>query len=46
MEPFDWANADSLEISGDALTGGPVELEQFPPFAAEPWTALLRGRER
>ena len=45
MEPFDWANADSLEISGDALTGGPVELEQFPPFAAESWTALLRGRE-
>ena len=44
MEPFDWANADSLEISGDALTGGPVELEQFPPLAAEPWTALLRGR--
>ena len=34
MEPFDWANADSLEISGDALTGGPVELEQFPAFDA------------
>lgn len=44
MEPFDWANADSLEISNDALTGGPVELEQFPPLAAEPWAALLRGR--
>ena len=27
---------------GDALTGGPVELEQFPAFAAAPWTALLR----
>jgi uncharacterized iron-regulated membrane protein len=44
MEPFDWANAESLEISSDALTGGPVELEQFPAFAAEPWTALLAGR--
>ncbi len=44
MEPFDWANADSLEISNDALTGGPVDLEQFPPFAAEPWAALLAGR--
>jgi hypothetical protein len=44
MEPFDWANEDSLEISRDALTGGPVELEQFPSFAAEPWAALLRGR--
>ena len=44
MEPFDWANAESLEISDNALTGGPVELEQFPAFAAEPWTALLAGR--
>jgi hypothetical protein len=44
MEPFDWANAESLEISRDALTGGPVELEQFPPFEAEPWAALLGGR--
>jgi PepSY-associated TM region len=45
MEPFDWANADEgLDIRGDALTGGPVELERFPPFAAEPWSALLTGR--
>jgi hypothetical protein len=44
MEPFDWTNADSLEISNDALTGGPVDLEQFPPFAAAPWAALLAGR--
>ena len=44
MEPFDWANADGLEIRGDALTGGPVELEQFPPLAAASWNALLAGR--
>jgi hypothetical protein len=44
MEPFDWANSESLEISDNALTGGPVELEQFPAFAPEPWTALLAGR--
>jgi hypothetical protein len=44
MEPFDWANAESLEIADDALTGGPVELEQFPAFSAEPWAALLGGR--
>jgi len=45
MEPFDWANdVESLDIRGDALTGGPVELEQFPPFAAEPWAALLGAR--
>jgi hypothetical protein len=45
MEPFDWANAESLEISPDALTGGPVELEQFPRISAGPWAAgLMRGR--
>jgi hypothetical protein len=44
MEPFDWANADGIEIRGDAMTGGPVELEQFPPFAADSWNALLAGR--
>ena len=44
MEPFDWTNADSLEISNDALTGGPVDLQQFPSFDAERWTALLAGR--
>ena len=44
MEPFDWANADGLEIPGDAMTGGPVELDQFPPFAGAAWDALLAGR--
>ena len=45
MEPFDWANAEKASrFRGDALTGGPVELEQFPAFAAEPWSALLAGR--
>jgi hypothetical protein len=44
MEPFDWTNADSLEISNDALTGGPVELAQFPAFDATRWAGLLSGR--
>jgi hypothetical protein len=45
MEPFDWANADDgLEIPNDALTGGPVDLEQFPAFEAGSWSALLDGR--
>ena len=44
MEPFDWANADSLEIADDALTGGPVELERFPAFDASQWAPLLQGR--
>jgi uncharacterized iron-regulated membrane protein len=44
MEPFDWSNAESLEISGDALTGGPVELERFPAFDAQQWSQITEGR--
>ena len=44
MEPFDWANAESLEISDDALTGGPVELERFPAFDAQRWSQITTGR--
>jgi hypothetical protein len=43
MEPFDWANADGIEIRGDALTGGPVELARFTPLPAERWAALADG---
>jgi len=44
MEPFDWANEpDSLELPADALSGGPVELREFPPFAAAAWATLLDG---
>ncbi len=45
MEPFDWANdVESLDIRGDAMTGGPVELGQFPALDAAAWASLLRGR--
>src|SRR5688572_22020750 len=45
MEPFDWANdVDSLEIRDDAMTGGPVELGQFPALDAAGWASLLDGR--
>jgi uncharacterized iron-regulated membrane protein len=44
MEPFDWTNARGLEVSPDALTGGPLELERFAPFDAGAWTDLRAGR--
>jgi len=44
MEPFDWANAESLAIDGDTLTGGPVELERFGSFDADAWGSLMGGR--
>jgi uncharacterized iron-regulated membrane protein len=30
MEPFAWTNATGLEVSGNALTGGPLDVESFP----------------
>jgi hypothetical protein len=44
MEPFDWSNAEGVEISADALTGGPLELERFPAVDANRWAPLLEGR--
>jgi hypothetical protein len=44
MEPFAWTNAEGLRIGDDALSGGPVELDQFPAFEAGAWAPLLGGR--
>lgn len=44
MEPFEWTNAEGLDVPGDTFTGGPVELERFPAVDAAAWTALLGGR--
>jgi len=45
MEPFGWTTVEnSVDVPNDALTGGPVELRQFPPFEAERWDVLLAGR--
>jgi hypothetical protein len=45
MEPFEWSNAESFELSPYALAGGPVELRRFPAIEAERWQPLLAGRE-
>src|SRR5262245_26495419 len=44
MEPFEWTNAEGLDVPGDTFTGGPVELDRFPAVNAAAWTALLGGR--
>lgn len=44
MEPFDWTNAEGVEIGPEAMTGGPVDLDRFPAFDAPRWAALLAGR--
>lgn len=44
MEPFEWSNSQGLTIRRDALTGGPVQLERFPPVDAAAWAPLLDGR--
>ncbi|HZF28256.1 MAG TPA: PepSY domain-containing protein [Gammaproteobacteria bacterium] len=44
MEPFDWTNAEGLDVPRDTFTGGPVELDHFPAVDAAAWAALLGGR--
>ncbi len=34
MEPFAWTNATGLEVDRDTMTGGPVDLAQFPALDA------------
>ena len=44
MEPWDWVNrGDSGAELRQALTGGPLDLAQFPPIDLDAWNQLLRA---
>ena len=43
MEPFEWTNARGIELSGDALSGGPLELAAYKPMEEAAWNRLLDG---
>jgi hypothetical protein len=44
MEPFAWTNATGLAFEREVLTGGPLELAQFPAADAAAWQRLAGGR--
>jgi len=44
MEPFDWTNAQGLEIRRDALSGGPPDLSSFDAMDSSALTAAVSGR--
>jgi hypothetical protein len=44
MEPFAWTNSASIEVPRAALTGGPVDLSEFPRMEPAAWAGLLGGR--
>ena len=44
MEPFEWTNASGLEVDGQALTGGPIELAQYKTADAATWASIADGR--
>jgi hypothetical protein len=44
MEPFEWTNSVALAIPGDAISGGPLELQQFAKMEPAVWTGILGGR--
>jgi hypothetical protein len=45
MDPWEWVSGDDLRVSREAFTGGPVDLEQYPPFDPSAWSRLLEGRK-
>jgi uncharacterized iron-regulated membrane protein len=44
MEPFEWTNAEGLEVPRDAFTGGPADLGQFAAMEPATWERVLGGR--
>ena len=44
MEPYAWTSARGLEVPGDALSGGPLELARFPALDAGAWARVAGGR--
>jgi hypothetical protein len=44
MEPWAWTNAPGLEVSRTVLSGGEVDLAQFPARTAAEWARVLGDR--
>ena len=44
MEPWDWTNAEGLEIPRDVFAGGPADLSRFGPLDAAALARVLDGR--
>ena len=40
MEPWDWTNANGVQLSSSALTGSELELPQFPALNAVDWSQV------
>jgi uncharacterized iron-regulated membrane protein len=44
MEPFEWTNAEGIDVPRTALTGGPVELDRFAAMEPSAWNRITQGR--
>jgi uncharacterized iron-regulated membrane protein len=43
MEPFEWTNAEGVEVPRQALSGGRLELAAYPAMDASEWDQLIDG---
>jgi hypothetical protein len=43
MEPWEWTNAEGLELPRNVLSGGPVDLTRFAAHDAAAWNGVLGG---
>jgi uncharacterized iron-regulated membrane protein len=44
MEPFEWTNAEGINVPRNALSGGPVDLDRFAAMEPSAWTRVTAGR--
>jgi hypothetical protein len=43
MDPWEWVSGDDLIVSREPFTGGPVDLQQYPPFDPAAWLHVTGG---
>jgi len=44
MEPFAWTRVAGLQLPSDVLSGGPIELRDYPRLDEDRWQAMLGQR--
>jgi hypothetical protein len=44
MEPYEWTNAEGLQVERDVFTGGALDFAAFPKVEPAVWSRITEGR--
>ena len=44
VQPFAWMTAEGLQVPSEAVSGGPLDLADFPPIDTAAWDRATSGR--